>query len=165
MDKQIFIYKVGTDPRQATDYGGISYSETVVLADNSLSQDDLRYLLNKYLEVPFYKKFQAMYEDCSDYYNNIKITKIQTNDKSAIKEIISNLKEGRIIFLKCPDDYMKVFPDGFTFENLTVEEAKTILEKEITDREQEDLEMAFRQAIKKLDKNKILEILLELKEK
>lgn len=167
------IYLVSTNPHEKNEWGGTSYKNIIVVSNLNISNENLRILVHKELDVPYFKLYQFLFYDATekDMSDNIVVSKLNLNmlklkdNKNYIK---NELAASEFYELRLPSNYEHTFPEGAVFLEQDIDWCMNLLDKECAkakDEEQtrqiEANKKQFLKFISEIDKSTLLELLQE----
>ena len=168
------IYVVGINPHQKSEWGGTSYKNIIVVSNLNISNENLRILVHKELDVPYFKLYQFLFYDANtekDMCDNIIVEKLNLNvlkledNKNYIK---NELAASEFYELRLPSNYELTFPEGAVFLEQDIDWCMNLLDKEYTKAKDEEQtrqikanKEQFLKFISEIDKSTLLELLQE----
>ena len=168
------IYLVSINPRQKSDWGGTSYYNFIVVSNLNISNENLRILVHKELDVPYFKLYQFLFHDANtekDMCDNIIVEKLNLNilkledNKNYIK---NELAASEFYELQLLSNYEHTFPEGAIFLEQDIDWCMNLLDNAYTKAKNEEqmrqIETNKEQFIKfisEIDKSTLLELLQE----
>ena len=138
------IYLVSINPRQKSDWGGTSYYNFIVVSNLNISNENLRILIHKELDVPYFKLYQFLFHDANtekDMCDNIIVKKLNLNmlkledNKNYIK---NELAASEFYELQLPSNYEHTFPEGAVFLEQNIDWCMNLLDNEYTKAKDEE---------------------------
>lgn len=167
------IYVVGINPHQQNEWGGTSYKNIIVVSNLNISNENLRILVHKELDVPYFKLYQFLFHDATekDMSDNINVSKLNLNvlkledNKNYIK---NELAASEFYELQLPFDYEHIFPEGAVFLEQNIDWCMNLLDNEYTKAKNEEQmrqikanKEQFLKFISEIDKSTLIELLQE----
>lgn len=168
------IYLVSTNPHEKNEWGGTSYKNIIVVSNINISNENLRILVHKELDVPYFKLYQFMFHDANtkkDMHENINVSKLNLNvlkledNKNYIK---NELAASEFYELQLPSNYEHTFPEGAVFLEQSIDWCINLLDNEYTKAKNEDQmrqieanKKQFLKFISEIDKSTLIELLQE----
>lgn len=168
------IYLVSINPHQKSEWGGTSYKNIIVVSNLNISPENLRILVHKELDVPYFKLYQFMFHEANtekDMYDNIVVEKLNLNilkledNKNYIK---NELAASEFYELQLLSNYEHTFPEGAVFLEQNIDWCMNLLEEGYTKAKNEDQtrqieanKKQFLKFISEIDKSTLLELLQE----
>lgn len=168
------IYLVSINPRQKSEWGGTSYKNIIIVSNLNILNENLRILVHKELDVPYFKPYQFLFYDANpekDMHDNIIVSKLNLNvlklkdNKHYIK---NELAASEFYELQLPFEYEHTFPEGAIFLEHNIDWCMDLLDKECTKAKDEEQmrqtkanKEQFLKFISEIDKSTLLELLQE----
>lgn len=167
------IYLVSINPRQKSEWGGTSYKNIIVVSNLNISNENLRILVHKELDVPYFKLYQFLFYHATekDMSDNIIVSKLSLNvlkledNKNYIK---NELAASEFYELQLPFDYEHIFPEGAVFLEQDIDWCMNLLDKECAKAKDEEQmrqikanKEQFLKFISEIDKATLIELLQE----
>ena len=167
------IYLVSTNPHEKNEWGGTSYKNIIVVSNLNISNENLRILVHKELDVPYFKLYQFLFYDATekDMSDNIVVSKLNLNmlklkdNKNYIK---NELAASEFYELQLPSNYEHTFPEGAVFLEQDINWCMNLLDNEYTKAKNEEQmrqidanKKQFLKFISEIDKSTLLELLQE----